>query len=123
VTMTDANIKDKSIVVLPFINISANADNEYFSDGITEEIINALAKIEQLKVISRTSSFYFKNKKITLREIADQLNAEVILEGSVRIESDKVRITAQLIQATDDFHFWSESWTESWRISWRSRMK
>jgi adenylate cyclase len=108
--MTDANIKDKSIVVLPFINISANADNEYFSDGITEEIINALAKIEQLKVISRTSSFYFKNKKITLREIADQLNAEVILEGSVRIESDKVRITAQLIQATDDFHFWSESW-------------
>lgn len=90
--------------------MSADAEHEYFSDGITEEIINALARIEQLKVISRTSSFYFKNKEITLKEIADQLHANIILEGSVRIASEKVRITAQLIQAEDDFHFWSESW-------------
>jgi TolB-like protein/AraC-like DNA-binding protein len=98
------------IVVLPFKNISANAENEYFSDGITEEIINALAQIEQLKVISRTSSFYFKNKELPLKEIAEQLHADIILEGSVRRASEQIRITAQLIQAKDDFHFWSESW-------------
>ena len=108
--MKETNLKDKTIAVLPFINISASVENEYFCDGITEEIINALAKIEQLKVISRTSSFYFKNKEYTLKQIADQLNAEVILEGSVRIAGNKVRITAQLILATNDFHFWSESW-------------
>ncbi|WP_461630626.1 helix-turn-helix domain-containing protein [Labilibaculum euxinus] len=108
--MKETNLKDKTIAVLPFINISANVENEYFCDGITEEIINALAKIEQLKVISRTSSFYFKNKEYTLKQIADQLNAEVILEGSVRIAGNKVRITAQLILAANDFHFWSESW-------------
>jgi TolB-like protein/AraC-like DNA-binding protein/cytochrome c-type biogenesis protein CcmH/NrfG len=104
------NMKDKTIAVLPFINISASTENEYFSDGITEEIINALSKIEPLKVISRTSSFYFKNKDITLKQIASQLNVGVILEGSVRMASHEVRITAQLIQAEDDFHFWSESW-------------
>lgn len=106
----EANPEEKTIAVLPFVNMSADAENEYFSDGITEEIINALAKIEQLKVISRTSSFYFKNKEITLKQIASQLNVEVILEGSVRIASGKVRITAQLIQALDDFHLWSETW-------------
>lgn len=102
--------KNKTIAVLPFKNISAHTENEYFSDGITEEIINALAQIDQLKVISRTSSFYFKNKDIPLKEIADQLHADIILEGSVRMAADQVRITAQLIHAVDDFHFWSESW-------------
>lgn len=102
--------KKISIAVLPFINTSASVEKDYFSDGITEEIINALSKIEQLQVISRTSSFYFKNKDIPLKQIAQQLNVEVILEGSVRIAADKVRITAQLIQAADDFHFWGESW-------------
>ncbi len=106
----ETNLKDKTIAVLPFINISAEDENEYFSDGITEEIINALSKIEQLKVTSRTSSFFFKNKEFTLKQIADQLNVEVMLEGSVRIASGKVRITAQLIHAADDSHFWSESW-------------
>lgn len=102
--------EDKAIAVLPFVNISSNAENEYFSDGITEEIINALAQIQNLRVTSRTSSFYFKEKNIPLKDIAKQLDVTIILEGSVRITSDKVRITAQLIQAVDDFHFWSESW-------------
>ena len=101
---------DKTIAVLPFKNISSNLENEYFSEGITEEIINALSKIEQLKVISRTSSFYFKNKEFTLKQIAEQLNADVIIEGSVRIVDENVRIIAQLIQPADDFHFWSETW-------------
>jgi TolB-like protein/Tfp pilus assembly protein PilF len=101
---------DNSIAVLPFANIGAVADKEYFCDGITEEIINGLANIENLKVTSRTSSFYFKNKNIPLKDIAEQLGVEIILEGSVRFAQDLVRITAQLIQAEDDFHFWSETW-------------
>ena len=103
-------IFDKSIAVLPFVNMSANTDKEYLSDGITEEIINALAKIENLKVTSRTSSFFFKNKNIPLKQIAEQLNVEIVLEGSVRVSDHKLRITAQLIQAEDDYHFWSETW-------------
>jgi TolB-like protein/AraC-like DNA-binding protein/Tfp pilus assembly protein PilF len=103
-------ISSPTIAVLPFVNMSSDPENEYFSDGITEEIINALAKIEQLKVISRTSSFFFKNKDIPLKEIASQLNVAIVLEGSVRVSGSMVRITAQLIEAADDFHFWSESW-------------
>nr|WKN35603.1 helix-turn-helix domain-containing protein [Tunicatimonas sp. TK19036] len=99
-----------TIAVLPFVNMSSDPENEYFSDGITEEIINALAKIEHLKVISRTSSFFFKNKDMPLSEIAAQLKVAIILEGSVRVAHGMVRITAQLIQAAEDFHFWSESW-------------
>lgn len=104
------NAKNTTIAVLPFVNMSANAENEYFSDGITEEIISALAQIESLKVISRTSSFYFKGKDIPLKEIARQLNASTIVEGSVRTSGSQVRITAQLIEATDDVHYWSETW-------------
>ena len=100
----------KTIAVLPFVNISANQENEYFSDGITEEIINALAKIKSLKVTSRTSSFYFKNKRIPIKEISRELNVSAILEGSVRLSGEMIRITAQLIQAEKDFHFWSETW-------------
>lgn len=103
-------IEHKTIAVLPFINISQNSEYEYFSDGITEEIINALSKIEQLRVISRTSSFYFKDKQTPIHTIASQLKAEVILEGSVRVVDDKVRISAQLIQVVGDIHFWSEKW-------------
>lgn len=101
---------ENTIAVLPFVNMSSDPDAEYFSDGISEEIINALASIENLKVISRTSSFYFKNQKIPLKEVAEQLGVANILEGSIRLAKDMVRITAQLIQASDDFHFWSESW-------------
>lgn len=99
-----------TIAVLPFVNMSSNPENEYFSDGITEEIINALAKIDSLQVTSRTSSFYFKNKSVPIKEVAETLAVSVILEGSVRTAGNTVRITAQLIQAEDDFHFWSETW-------------
>ncbi|MBZ0245872.1 MAG: helix-turn-helix domain-containing protein [Cyclobacteriaceae bacterium] len=102
--------KSKTIAVLPFVNMSASEDNEYFSDGITEEIINALSKIKTLKVTSRTSSFFFKNKNISMRQIGKELNVAVLLEGSVRLAGDRVRITAQLIEAENDFHFWSETW-------------
>ncbi|WP_206610038.1 tetratricopeptide repeat protein [Maribellus luteus] len=101
---------EKTIAVLPFVNMSANEEMEYFSDGITEEIINALAGISQLKVTSRTSSFFFKNKNITIGQIARELNVATILEGSVRLAAKTIRITAQLIHAEEDFHFWSESW-------------
>lgn len=100
----------KPIAVLPFINMSASPENEYFSDGITEEIINALSKIKSLKVTSRTSSFYFKNKNIPLKQIAKELNVSAVLEGSVRVAGATIRISAQLIEAEDDFHFWSETW-------------
>ena len=99
-----------TIAVLPFVNRSPDPDNEYFCDGITEEIINALARIEQLKVTSRTSSFQFKGQAIAVKNIAQQLGVEVILEGSIRLSGRKVRIMAQLVQAEEDFHFWSETW-------------
>ncbi|MEM6965290.1 MAG: adenylate/guanylate cyclase domain-containing protein [Bacteroidota bacterium] len=103
----------KTIAVLPFVNMSADSDNEYFSDGMTEEIINALAKIKGLKVISRTSSFNFKNKNIPIVEIGKALNVSTILEGSIRLAKNKMRITAQLIDVKEDFHFWSESFDRS----------
>ena len=106
----EVNLKDKTIAVLPFVNMSSNIENEYFSDGITEEIINALAKIDGIKVTSRTSSFFFKNKNQSITEIGKQLNVSTILEGSVRLSGKKIRITAQLIQVEQDFHFWSETW-------------
>jgi TolB-like protein/Tfp pilus assembly protein PilF len=98
----------KSIAVLPFVNMSADKENEYFSDGITEEILNALAKVDGLQVTSRTSSFAFKNKSIDVREIANQLSVNTILEGSVRKSGNKVRITAQLINSADGYHIWSD---------------
>lgn len=101
---------NKTIAVLPFANISGSADLEYFSDGITEEIINALAKIKHLKVTSRTSSFFYKGKNIPVTRIAKDLNVAAILEGSVRLSAQTIRITAQLIHAEEDFHFWSETW-------------
>jgi TolB-like protein/Tfp pilus assembly protein PilF/AraC-like DNA-binding protein len=101
---------NKTIAVLPFANMSTSEENEYFSDGITEEIINALSKVKSLKVTSRTSSFYFKDKNIPLKQIGKELNVSTILEGSVRLSGNTLRITAQLIQAEEDFHFWSETW-------------
>ncbi len=100
---------DKSIAVLPFVNMSTDPENEYFSDGITEEIINALTKVDRLKVIARTSSFAFKGKNTDIREIADKLGVSAILEGSVRKIQNRVRITAQLINAENGFHFWSQN--------------
>ena len=94
---------------MPFLNLSSSEDLEYFSDGITEEIINALSKIDELKVTSRTSSFSFKGTKNTITEIGKQLNVSIILEGSVRLSGSSSRITAQLIEVENDFHFWSET--------------
>ncbi len=102
--------KNKTIAVLPFLNLSTSKENEYFSDGMTEEIINALAKISSLKVTSRTSSFLFKDKNISIKQIGKELGVSTVLEGSVRLSGNTIRITAQLIQAEEDFHFWSETW-------------
>jgi TolB-like protein len=103
-------INKKSIAVLAFTDLSPGKDQEYFSDGMAEEILNALAQIKDLKVAGRTSSFYFKGRNEDLRTIGKTLGVANILEGSVRKQGDKVRITAQLIQATDGFHLWSESY-------------
>ncbi len=99
----------KSIAVLPFVNMSSDSENEYFSDGITEEILNALSKVEGLQVTSRTSAFVFKGKNLDIREIGEQLNVNTVLEGSVRKAGNKVRITAQLINTIDGYHIWSDS--------------
>ena len=101
---------DKSIAVLPFENISNDTLQQYFSDGITEDIITQLSKIADLKVISRTSVMEYKNNKKNIKKIADELGVATILEGSVRREGDKVRITAQLINANTDEHIWAETY-------------
>lgn len=100
----------KSIAVLPFVNMSSDADNEYFSDGITEEIINALTEIQGLKVIARTSSFAYKNKNIDVRIIGEQLGVSTVLEGSVRKVNNRVRVTAQLILTNEGIHLWSKNY-------------
>ena len=101
---------EKSIAFLPFVNMSDDPSNEYFSDGISEELLNVLVKIEGLRVASRTSSFSFKDKDISIPEIADALNVEHVLEGSVRKAGDTVRVTAQLIDVKTDSHLWSETY-------------
>jgi len=100
----------KSIAVLPFVNMSADQSNEYFSDGLSEELINLLAKTPGLKVAARTSSFAFKGKNKDIKEIADTLNVEAILEGSVRRDGNEIRVTTQLINAADGYHLWSETY-------------
>jgi TolB-like protein/Tfp pilus assembly protein PilF len=107
---TSAAIAEKSIAVLPFTDLSPTHDQEYFSDGMAEELLNALAKVKDLKVAGRTSSFQYKGKNADLRAIGHELGVANILEGSVRKQGDKVRITAQLIQTEDGFHLWSESY-------------
>jgi len=101
---------EKSIAVLPFTDMSPGHDQEYFSDGIAEELLNALAKLRDLKVAGRTSSFSFKGKNDDLRSIGKTLGVANILEGSLRKQGDKVRITAQLIQVSDGFHLWSDTY-------------
>ena len=101
---------EKSIAVLPFVNMSSDPEQEFFSDGISEEILNALAKVKDLKVAGRTSSFAFKGENQDLRRIGDALSVNHILEGSVRKAGNTVRITAQLIQVSDGYHLWSETY-------------
>ena len=97
-----------SIAVLPFVNMSTDRKNEYFSDGLAEEIINALSKLEGLSVTARTSAFQFRGKELDIREIGRQLNVRTVLEGSVRKARNTIRVTAQLVNVADGYHLWSE---------------
>jgi len=97
-----------SVAVLPFANLSSNADDEYFSDGMTDEVINALAHLPGIRVAARTSAFVFKGQRVDLRNIAQQLCVQTILEGSVRRAGSRVRISVQLVGAADGLHLWSE---------------
>jgi len=99
-----------SIAVLPFVNMSTDPENEYFSDGLSEELINALCKIKELHVVARTSAFSFKGKEMDVRDIGKKLNVEQVLEGSVRKAGNQLRITAQLINVEDGYHLWSEKY-------------
>ena len=99
---------EKSIAVLPFANLSDDPGNEYFSDGMTEEIINALTQVPALRVAARTSSFAFKGKNVPIRRLSEELQVSTVLEGSVRKAGNRLRITAQLINAADGYHLWSE---------------
>jgi len=108
-----ASSTDKSIAVLPFVNMSPDPDQAYFAEGLSEELLNLLAKIPELQVTSRSSSFQFKGDALDLREVAAQLNVAHILEGSVRRAGDDLRITVQLIEARSDKHLWSETYDRS----------
>ena len=100
----------KSIAVLPFVNMSNDPEQEYFSDGMAEEILNSLSHLKELKVAGRSSSFQFKGKNTDLREVGEKLGVSTVLEGSVRKQGNRLRITAQLINVEDGFHFWSEKY-------------
>ncbi len=110
VAAAGAVVSDKSIAVLPFVNMSSDKDQEYFSDGISEEILNGLAQVQGLKVVGRTSSFKFKGHNEDLRVIGEQLGVAHLLEGSIRKQGDSVRITAQLIKVADGYHLWSKTY-------------
>jgi TolB-like protein/Flp pilus assembly protein TadD len=101
---------DASIAVLPFVNVSADKKQEYFADGISEELLNLLAQVPELRVIARTSSFSFKGKDVDIAEIARRLNVANVLEGSVRKSGETLRITAQLVRASDSSHLWSQTY-------------
>ena len=109
--VTTPSVADRnSIAVLPFINISGKPDEDYFSDGMTEELLNVLAKIPKLNVVARTSVFEFKGKGGDVREIGRKLGVSNIVEGSVRRDREQVRVTAQLVRVADGFHIWSETY-------------
>lgn len=101
-----------SIAVLPFVKMGANPDNDHIADGMTEELLNALTQVSQLQVTGRTSCFAFKNKNIDIREIGQTLNVAHVVEGSLRCEDGKLRITAQLVDTRDGFHLWSQTYDE-----------
>ncbi|HSM68271.1 MAG TPA: FlgO family outer membrane protein, partial [Xanthomonadales bacterium] len=109
-TESQALTTDRSIAVLPFVNMSDDPENEYFADGLSEELLNRLAQLPELRVAGRTSAFEYKGRNLDLREIAKNLGVSNILEGSVRRSDDRVRITAQLIRASDGSHLWSQSY-------------
>ena len=106
-------LTDKSVAVLPFVAMSSGPDDEYFADGLTEEILNSLAQLPELLVTARTSAFSFKGKDIPIPEIATALGVQHVVEGSVRRSGERLRVTAQLIRANDGFHLWSENYDSS----------
>ncbi len=110
VSSPESTPREKSIAVLPFANMSGDPEQEYFSDGITEELIHTLVRLEGFRVVGRTSSFSYRNADVDLTTIGEALEVDVILEGSVRKAGDRLRITAQLINAEDGFHLWSETY-------------
>ena len=112
--MSAARDQKLSIAVLPFANMSADKENEYFGDGLAEEVINALAQAPGLQVAGRTSSFQFRGKDVELAEVGRRLNVHHLLEGSVRRAGNRVRVTAQLIKVADGFHLWSERYDREW---------
>jgi len=101
--------RPRSLAVLPFVNLSPDPENEFFSDGMTDELINTLAKLEGLHVVSRTSAFAFKGRQADIRAIGDQLNVQAVVEGSVRRSGRRLRVTAQLVNVRDGFQLWSET--------------
>jgi eukaryotic-like serine/threonine-protein kinase len=109
-SLTTSSPPEKSIAVLPFLDLSETKDQEYFCDGMSEEIIDALAKVGELRVVARTSSFSFKGKSVNAREAGEKLNVENVLEGSLRREGNRVRVTAELINARSGFHLWTETY-------------
>jgi len=120
---TKRKISDKSIAVLPFVNMSSDPEQEFFCEGISEEIINTIVQLPDLTVAGRTSSFCFKGKNEDLRSVGNTLGVSKILEGSVRKSGNRVRITAQLVEASTGFHKWSKSTTVNWMMYLKSRMK
>ena len=112
IAMTATNapvVDDASVAVLPFVNLSGSNDNQYFSDGLTETLLHMLTQYADLKVAARTSSFAFRDSNLTIKDIARALEVAHVLEGSVQRSGDRVRITAQLIRASDGFHVWSSN--------------
>ena len=110
VVANDQQRQEKSVAVLPFVAMSSGPDDEYFADGLTEEILNSLAQLPELLITARTSAFSFKGQDIPVQEIASALGVKHIVEGSVRRSGDRLRVTAQLIRAEDGFHLWSENY-------------
>ena len=107
---SDTSVTEKSVAVLPFVAMSRGPDDEYFADGLTEEILNSLTRVPELLVTARTSAFHFKGQDIPIPEIAEALGVAHIVEGSVRRDGDQLRVTAQLIRADDGFHLWSKNY-------------
>jgi TolB-like protein/Tfp pilus assembly protein PilF len=107
---TSVPAPERSIAVLPFVNMSSDAEQEYFSDGLSEELLNLLAKVPELRVAARTSSFSLKGQNLQISQVGDILNVAHVLEGSVRKSGDRVRITVQLIHSEDGYHMWSEAY-------------
>ena len=103
-------MSEQSIAILPFVDMSEKKDQEYFSDGISEELIDLVTRGTDLRVPARTSSFYFKGKQVTIAEVAKQLAVTHVLEGSIRKSGNTIRVTVQLIRATDGYHLWSSTY-------------